>query len=66
MQENLLKEIANLLKSDENESDIPLDAMKFLSDDELMNIRDLLLKRKANRKDEQESWYNEWAQKCKK
>jgi len=66
MKEELLKEIAFLLKSHEKEEDISLDAMNFLNDEELVNIRDSLLKRKAERKKEQEIWYNEWAEKFKK
>lgn len=64
--EEILKEISELLKASENESETPLDVMHFLSFEELVSIRDSLIKRKANRKEEQESWYNEWAQKFKK
>lgn len=66
MQDELLEKIAFLIKADEKEPDISLDVMKFLSDEELTNIYNSLLKRKENRQSEQEDWYNEWAQKCKK
>ena len=66
MKEEFLKEIAFLLKANEGEEDISLEVMNFLNDEELINIRDALLKRKINRKEEQEIWYNEWVEKFKK
>jgi predicted DNA repair protein MutK len=55
--ETLLSEIAVLIP-------VPLlelGAMKFMSAEELENIRDNLLKRKEQRHEEQEDWYNEWS-----
>ncbi|MDR0467607.1 MAG: hypothetical protein LBG67_02010 [Campylobacteraceae bacterium] len=66
MKEELLKEIAFLLKANEGEEDISLEVMNFLNDEELINIRDAILRRKINRKEEQEIWYNEWVEKFKK
>ncbi len=66
MKEKLLEEISLLLKADEKEDKISLEVMEFLSEEELTNIKNSLLKRKENRKKEQEDWYNEWAEKFKK
>ncbi|MDR0666365.1 MAG: hypothetical protein LBF71_03035 [Campylobacteraceae bacterium] len=61
--ETLLLEIAALIPAPSSE----LDAMKFMSAKELESIRDNLLKRKEQRREEQEDWYNEWAGvKCQK
>ncbi|MDR1615009.1 MAG: hypothetical protein LBS26_05525 [Campylobacteraceae bacterium] len=59
--DNLLSEIASLIESDKNIQPLNLDTMKFMSIEDLTNIRDNLLKRKEQRRSEQESWYNEWA-----
>ncbi|MDR3178137.1 MAG: hypothetical protein LBT96_04045 [Campylobacteraceae bacterium] len=55
--ETLLLEIAALIPIRRSE----LGAMEFMDAEELKSIRDNLLKRKEQRREEQESWYNEWA-----
>lgn len=59
--DNLLSEIASLIESDKNAQPLNLDMIRFMSCEELANIRDNLLKRKEQRGAEQERWYNEWA-----
>ncbi|MDR0762449.1 MAG: hypothetical protein LBF13_05325 [Campylobacteraceae bacterium] len=56
--ETLLLEIAALIPISPSE----LGAMKFMSTEELESIRDNLLKRKEQRREEQEGWYNEWTE----
>ncbi|MDR2635295.1 MAG: hypothetical protein LBC08_00545 [Campylobacteraceae bacterium] len=63
--ETLLLEIASLIETDKNAQPLELDIMKFMSLEELTYVRDNLLKRKEQRRAEQESWYDEWAWKLK-
>jgi hypothetical protein len=60
----LLAEIASLIQADKNSDIVELDAMEFMSEEELNAIKNSLLKRKENRRQEQEKWYDEWVQKC--
>ncbi|MDR2790304.1 MAG: hypothetical protein LBB59_04960 [Campylobacteraceae bacterium] len=57
----LLSEIAALIESDKNAQPLDISVIKFMGIEELTNIRDNLLKRKRQRRAEQEDWYNEWA-----
>jgi hypothetical protein len=57
----LLLEIASLIESDKNAQPLDISVLKFMSLEELANIRNNLLKRKEGRREEQEGWYNEWA-----
>ncbi|MDR1976705.1 MAG: hypothetical protein LBQ18_06905 [Campylobacteraceae bacterium] len=61
--DSVLKEIAALIEAD-GKGVLELEVMKFMSLEELTSIKESLIKRKNNRKDEQESWYKEWTQKC--
>ncbi|MDR0579890.1 MAG: hypothetical protein LBG21_04740 [Campylobacteraceae bacterium] len=60
----LLLEIASLIEVDANSSMFDLSIMEYMSFEELTSIRDGLQKRKNNRKEEQNRWYDEWVEKC--
>lgn len=62
--DSLLSEISSLIKADECDKDTDLNVLSFLSEEELLSIKNSLLKSKQQRKEEQESWYEEWVQKC--
>jgi hypothetical protein len=62
--DELLKEIAALIEASPNQTPLPLNVMDFMSESELINIRDRLKKRKEGRREEQEEWYKEWVKSC--
>lgn len=62
----LLIKIAHMIEANNEQPSISLEIMNYLSHEELENIYNSLLKRKQNRKEEQENWYNEWINKCAK
>jgi hypothetical protein len=61
----LLLEIASLIEADKNSNMLDLSIMECMSFEELTSIKDNLKKRKKNRSEEQEKWYDEWVAKCK-
>jgi FtsZ-binding cell division protein ZapB len=58
----ILDEIAQLLQVDAAE----LGNLAYMDEEELAKIRDGLIKRRENRREEQEGWYDEWVIKCAK
>ncbi|MDR2342429.1 MAG: hypothetical protein LBD84_05260 [Campylobacteraceae bacterium] len=60
----LLLEIASLIEANTNSSVFDLSIMEYMSFEELVSIRDGLKKRKNNREEEQDKWYDEWVEKC--
>ncbi|MFV0480577.1 MAG: hypothetical protein ACK5LP_01205 [Campylobacteraceae bacterium] len=64
--DTLLLEISSLIKASADEMPINLEIMRFMEIDELINIKESLIRRKENRKNEQEDWYKEWTDKCSK
>jgi len=65
--EELLKEIQELIScNSENCIDINKDYLKYLDIDELIDIRDMLLRKKIYLKEETISWFDELYEKTKK
>ncbi|NLO17153.1 MAG: hypothetical protein GX118_03075 [Arcobacter butzleri] len=65
--EELLEEIQELIScNSENCIDINKDYLKYLDIDELIDIRDMLLRKKIYLKEETISWFDELYEKTKK
>lgn len=61
--QELIKEIAKMIESDENAIPMELHILEFMSESELISILKNLYKSKENRSTENEEWFNEL---CKK
>ncbi len=59
----LIREIAVMIESDENATPMELSILEFMSEEELTSILKNLYKSKENRSKENEEWFNEL---CKK
>lgn len=59
--DKLILEIASLIESDPNATPMSLDILNILSEEELISIKDNLVKAKNNKKEENEKWFDKLA-----
>ena len=64
--EEIVQEIAVLIESDPEAEPMSLDILDFMDEEDLLKIRDGLLKHKAARPQEHKAWFDELVDKCSK
>ena len=60
----IIREISQLLESDPNAIPMELSMLDFLEEDELLKIRNGLLRQKEIRPKENQAWFDELVEKC--